>query len=47
MSRTGKFELTSGEEEGDNNSSWPGTEEDCGLIQLRMCEVLEPRLVSS
>jgi hypothetical protein len=46
MSRTGKFELTSGEEEGDN-SSWPGTEEESGLLQLRMSEVLEPRLVSS
>jgi hypothetical protein len=40
--RTGKFELTIGEEEGDNR-----TEEESGLIQLRMSEVLEPRLVSS
>ncbi len=46
MPRTGKFELTNGEEEGDN-SCWPGTEEESGLLQLRMSEVLEPRLVSS
>jgi hypothetical protein len=43
--RTGKFELTSGEE-GDN-SSLPSTEEESGLLQLRISEVLEPRLVSS